>query len=123
MERQRPNRRFPSDVRFDSTLTTGRARLLKYFGNASIQPYAGGSIGVTRVNSTYDYPLGCPGGPNQPSCPTRDIRRITSTNGTFGGFVGVRIPTGVLFVRPEFEVSFAGEHMRIGANVGVGVLW
>jgi hypothetical protein len=47
-----------------------------------------------------------------------------STKGTLSGFAGVRIAAGnVLFVRPEFELSRAGEHMRIGGTVAIGASW
>jgi hypothetical protein len=29
----------------------------------------------------------------------------------------------VLFVRPEFELSRAGEYMRIGGTVAIGASW
>ena len=41
-EHQKAERSFSSDVRFDSTVTAARARILKYFGNGRTQPYAGG---------------------------------------------------------------------------------
>jgi hypothetical protein len=124
-ETQQANRRFSSDVRFDSTVTAARARLLKYFGGGRAQPYAGGGFGVTRIRSTYDYPSGCGLGPNnQFQCASRDITRGTSTAGTLSGFTGVRIAAGRrLFVRPEFEISSADEHLRIGGTVAVGATW
>jgi opacity protein-like surface antigen len=127
VEGQNAKRRFepPSDVRFDSTVTSGRARLLKYFGTGRAQPYAGGGFGVTRIKSTYDYAAGCGFGPNnQFQCTSRDVHHRESTAGTLSGMAGVRIAAGQhLFVRPEFEVSRAGEHMRIGGTVAIGGSW
>jgi opacity protein-like surface antigen len=127
IEGQNASRRFesPSDVRFDSTVMSGRARLLKYFGTARAQPYAGGGLGVTRIKSTYDYPAGCGFGPNnQFQCTSRDVHRRDQTAGTLTGIAGVRIAVGSkLFVRPEFEFSRAGEHMRMGGTVAVGGSW
>lgn len=124
-EAQRADRRFSSGVRFDSTVTAARARLLKYFRQGRTRPYAGGGLGVTRIRSTYDFPSGCGLGPNnQFACTGRDINRRTSTAGTFSGFTGVRIAAGGrLFIRPELEISRAGEHTRLGGTVAVGAAW
>jgi opacity protein-like surface antigen len=122
-EGQQARRRFSSDVRFDSTVTAVRARLLKYFGDA-LQPYVGAGFGATRIRSTYDYPSGCTLGPNnQFQCASRDIHRRTTASATISALTGVRIPAGRLFVRPEFEISRAGEHMRLGGTVAVGAAW
>ena len=119
---QRASRRFVSDVRFDSTLTAGRARLLKYFGRGEVQAYAGAGLGVSKVKSTFDYPPACtPANPTR--CASRDIHRSASTSGTLSGHVGVRFATGSMFVRPEFELSRAGEHIRMGGTVAIGARW
>jgi len=48
----------------------------------------------------------------------------TVNAGSVSGFAGLRIPAGTrLFVRPEFEISRAGEHVRIGGNVAIGLGW
>ncbi len=113
VEHQKAERSFSSGVRFDSTVTAARARILKYFGNGRTQPYAGGGFGVTRVESARTEPPGFGG-----------IFRSERTSGTLSGFAGVRIPAGTrLFVRPEFEISRGGEHTRIGGNVAIGVGW
>lgn len=123
-EIQNAERNFDSGVRFDSTVTAGRARIIKYFGSGRTQPYAGGGVGVTRVKSTREFPTGCALVNNVFTCTGRDVFRSESTNGTLSGFTGVRIAAGrALFVRPEFEVSKAGEHMRIGGTVAVGASW
>jgi hypothetical protein len=58
------------------------------------------------------------------TCTGRDVFQSASTSGTLSGFAGVRIPVGnVLFVRPEFEMSKAGEHTRLGGTVAVGASW
>ena len=123
-ETQKAKRNFDSDVRFDSTVTAARARILKYFGSGHTQPYAGGGLGVTRVTSTRDSPADCTLTNNVFRCTSRDIVRSESTSGTLAGFAGVRIAAGnVMFVRPEFELSRAGEHMRIGGTVAIGASW
>ncbi|HUP39477.1 MAG TPA: hypothetical protein VM115_05125 [Vicinamibacterales bacterium] len=123
-EVQNAERKFDSEVRFESTVRAARARVIKYFSNGRTQPYAGGGVGVTRVKSTREFPTGCGLANNVFTCTGRDIFRSESTNGTLSGFAGVRIAAGrVLFVRPEFEVSKAGEHMRIGGTVAVGASW
>jgi len=123
-ETQKAKRNFDSDVRFDSTVTAARARIIKYFGSGRTQPYAGGGLGVTRIESTRDSPAGCALVNNVFTCTSRDIFRSDSTAGTLSGFAGVRIPAGnVMFVRPEFELSKAGEHIRIGGAVAVGASW
>jgi len=112
-ETQKAKRDFDSGVQFDSTVTAARGRIIKYFGSGRTQPYAGGGLGVTRVKSMRESPI--LGG---------DIFRSESTKGTLSGFAGVRIAAGnVLFVRPEFELSRAGEHMRIGGTVAIGASW
>ena len=123
-EAQKAVRNFESDVRFDSTVAAGRARILKYFAGGRTQPYAGGGLGVTRVKSTRESPAGCVLVNNVFTCTGRDIFRSESTAGTLSGFAGVRIGAGsTMFVRPEFEVSRAGEHTRIGGTVAVGASW
>jgi hypothetical protein len=123
-ETQTAKRDFESDVRFDSTVTAGRARVLKYFGTGRSQPYAGGSLGMTRVRSTRGSPTGCALVNNVFTCTGRDVFRSQSTAGALSGFGGLRIAVGdVMFVRPEFELSKAGEHMRIGGIVAIGASW
>ena len=123
-ETQKATRTFDSDVRFDSTVTAARARFIKYFGQGRARRYAGGGLGATRVESTRDFPSGCQLVNNVFTCTSRDIFESTSTDGTFSGFAGVRIAAGSrMFVRPEFEWSSAGEHMRIGGTVAVGASW
>src|SRR5262245_2013395 len=46
VETQKSRRDFDSGVRFDSTTTGARARIIKYFGTGRTQPYAGGSLGL-----------------------------------------------------------------------------
>jgi opacity protein-like surface antigen len=123
-ESQKAKRNFDSDVRFDSTVTAVRARILKYFGGGGTQPYAGGGLGATRVTSTRDSPDDCSRTNNVFRCTSRNIVRSESKAGTLSGFAGVRIAAGhVMFVRPEFELSMAGEHMRIGGGVAIGASW
>lgn len=112
-EGQKAERNFSSGVRFDSTIISARARILRYFGQNRIQPYAGGGLGITQIKSTRTEPIGVGG-----------IFSSTSKAGTVSGFAGVRIPAGNrLFVRPEFEIARSGEHVRIGGNVSIGVGW
>jgi opacity protein-like surface antigen len=123
-ETQKAERNFDSGVRFDSTVAAARGRIMKYFGNGRTQPYAGAGLGVTRVTSMREFPADCALVNNVFTCARRDVFRSESTKGTLGGFAGVRIAAGnVLFVRPEFELSRAGEHMRIGGTVAVGASW
>jgi opacity protein-like surface antigen len=112
-ETQKAQRNFDSGVRFDSTIAAARGRIIKYFGRGRTQPYVGGGLGVTRVKSMRESPIA-----------GDDVFRSQSTNGTLSGFAGVRVAAGnVLFVRPEFELSRAGEHMRIGGTVAIGGSW
>ena len=112
VETQKATRDFDSGVQFDSTVTAGRGRIVKYFGSGRTQPYAGGSLGVTRVKSARSEPFG------------GSIFRRTTTSGTIGGFAGVRIPAGDrLFVRPELELTKAGEHIRMGGAIAIGASW
>lgn len=121
---QKARREFDSDVQFDSTVTGARARIIKYFGTGRIQPYAGGSLGVMRVETTREAPSGCSIVNNVFTCTGRDIFQSDSTDAAWGGFAGVRIPAGsVMFVRPEFEISKAGQYMRLGGLVAVGASW
>src|SRR5688572_29196224 len=123
-EIQKATRNFDSDVHFNSTVTAGRARVMKYFGDGQTQPYAGGGIGVTRIESTRDAPAGCALVNNVFMCTRRDVFQSASTSGTLSGFAGVRIPVGgVMFLRPEFAMSKAGEHIRLGGTVAVGASW
>jgi opacity protein-like surface antigen len=111
-EAHKATRDFDSGVSFDSTVTAVRTRIIKYFGAAPTQPYAGGGLGVTRVKSARTEPFG------------GNIFRRTSTSGTLSAFAGLRIAAGnTLFVRPEFEFLKAGEHIRMGGTVAVGASW
>jgi hypothetical protein len=111
-------------ARFDSTVTAARARVIKYFGNGRTQSYAGGALGATRVESTRNFPVGCGLVNNVFTCTGRDISRTDFTAGTLSGFTGLRIAAGnALFVRPEFEISKAGEHIRLGGTVAIGASW
>jgi opacity protein-like surface antigen len=112
-ETQKAERNFSSGVRFDSTVTAARARVLKYFGDGRVRPYAGGGIGISRIESTRTEPPGLGG-----------VFSSAKTSRMISGVAGVRIPAGNrLFVRPEFEVSRAGEHLRMAGNVSVGIGW
>jgi opacity protein-like surface antigen len=123
-ETQKATRNFDSDVHVNSTVTAGRARVTKYFGGGRTQPYAGGGLGVTRVESTRDSPAGCALVNNVFTCTRRDVFQSASTSGTLAGFAGVRIPAGhLMFVRPEFEISKAAEHIRLGGTIAVGASW
>ena len=123
-EIQKAKRRFESGVQVDSTVTAARARILKYFASGRTQPYAGGGLGVTQVKSTRESPAGCTLVNNVFTCAGRDAFRSSSTSGTLSGFAGLRIAAGaVVFVRPELELSKAGEHVRIGGTLAVGASW
>jgi hypothetical protein len=124
VETQKASRHFDSDVHFDSTVTGGRARIMKYFGAGPTQPYAGGGLGATRIESRRDSPAGCALVNNVFTCTRRDVSQSTSMSGTLSGFAGVSVPIGsVMFVRPEFEISKAGRHMRLGGIVAIGAAW
>jgi hypothetical protein len=113
VEAQKAERSFSSGVRFDSTLSSARGRVLKYFGSGRIQPYAGAGLGISRIATTRSEPVGFGG-----------VFSRTLKSGSVSGFAGLRIPAGHrLFVRPEFEIARAGEHLRIGGNVAIGVGW
>jgi opacity protein-like surface antigen len=113
VETQQTQRNFSSGVSFDSTFTAGRVRLLKYFGAGAAQPYAGGGLGIAHITSSRTEPPGFGG-----------VFSSSKSSGILSGFAGVRIPAGDrLFVRPEFEVSKFGEHLRMGGNVSLGVSW
>jgi len=112
VETQKAERNFDSGVVFDSTVTATRGRIIKYFGDGRTQPYVGGGLGVTRIKSARTEPFGS------------NVFRRTSTSGTVSGFGGLRIAAGNrLFLRPEFELSKAGEHIRIGGTVAIGTSW
>lgn len=124
VETQKARRSFDGNVRFDSTLTAARARLIKYFGSGRTQPYAGAGLGVTHIESTRESPTGCALVNNLFTCTGRDVFRSESTDGTLSGFAGLRIRAGrALFVRPEFEFAKAGEHIRMGGTVAIGASW
>jgi len=121
---QTARRDFDSNVRFDSTVTAARARLIKYFASGRTQPYAGGALGITRIESTRESPTGCALVNNVFTCTGRDVFHFESTAGTLTGFAGLRIRAGrVLFVRPEFEFAKAGDHLRLGGTVALGASW
>jgi opacity protein-like surface antigen len=113
VETQQAKRDFSSGVSFDSRFTAARVRLLKYFGTGAAQPYAGGGLGVAHITSSRSEPPGFGG-----------VFSSSETSGMLSGFGGVRIPAGDRwFVRPEFEVSKFGEHLRMGGNVSIGMSW
>ena len=50
--------------------------------------------------------------------------QISSTSGVLSGVAGIRVPLGPhLFVRPEVEMAFAGEHLRLSGAAAVGWSW
>jgi len=111
VERHSNDRHFSSGVAFDSTVVSGVGRVVKYVGRSGTQPYFGGGAGVTRVRTISQFP-GLPRGDR------------TTTSRTLSGFAGIRFETGRgVFVRPEFEVSQAGEHVRIGGALTAGIGW
>jgi hypothetical protein len=111
VERHVNDRNFSSGVSFHSHAVSTMARVVKYVGRSQAQPYFGGAVGVTRINTVSEFP-GFP----------RSDR--TTTSRTLGGFAGIRFAAGRrAFVRPEFEMSQAGEHLRIAGSVAVGVGW
>ena len=112
-EGQKAERNFTSGVRFDSNLTSARGRVLKYFGTGRTQFYTGGGLGISKIATTRTEPAGFGG-----------VFSRTVNAGSVSGFVGLRIPVGTrVFVRPEFEISRAGEHLRMGGNVAIGLGW
>ena len=125
-ETQKAKRNFDSDVRFDSTVTAARGphhQVLR--ATDSTQPYAGGGLGVTtrEVDARLTHRVhAC-----QQRLHLHEPRHLSERHpqrARSADFAGVRIAAGnVLFVRPEFELSRAGEHMRIGGTVAVGASW
>jgi opacity protein-like surface antigen len=111
VERHTNDRQFSSGVTFNSTVVSAVGRIVKYVGHSRIQPYFGGGAGMTRVRTMSQFP-GFP----------RNDR--TTTSRTLSGFAGIRFDAGRrVFVRPEFEVSQTGEHLRIGGSVAAGLGW
>ena len=111
VERHTNARNFSSGVAFNSTVVVAVGRIVKYVGSSHIQPYFGGGAGVTRVRTMSQFP-GFP----------RNDR--TTTSRTLSGFAGIRFDTRRrVFLRPEFEVSQAGEHLRIGGSLAAGFGW
>ena len=111
VERHTNARHFSSGVAFDSTAVGAVGRIVKYVGLSRTQPYFGGGVGVARIRTTSQFP-GFPGTDR------------TTTSRTLSGFTGVRFDTGRrVFVRPEFEVLQAGEHLRFGGSVTAGFGW
>lgn len=123
-ETQKAERSYDSGVRFVSTITAARARVVKYFGDGRTQPYAGASLGAIRIGSTRESPVGCALINNIFTCTGREIFKSDSTSGTLGAFAGIRIAAGrAMFLRPEFEFSKGGEHVRMGGTIAVGASW
>jgi len=111
VERHTNDRNFSSGVAFNSTVVGAAGRIAKYVGSSRTQPYFGGSAGITRVKTISQFP----------GFPTNER---STTSRTLGGFAGIRFAVGQrVFVRPEFEVSQAGEHLRIGGSVAAGFGW
>lgn len=111
VERHTNDRHFSSGVTFNSTVAGTVGRIIKYVGTSRMQPYFGGGAGITRVRTMSQFP-GFP----------RNDR--TTASRTLSGFAGMRFDTGRrVFVRPEFELSQAGEHLRIGGSLAAGLGW
>jgi hypothetical protein len=110
VERHVTDRQFSSGVSFRSTVVGATARVVKYVGTSRAQPYAGGGVGIARIETLSEFP----------GLPTNERK---TTSGTVGGFTGVRIAAGRGFVRPEVELLRAGEHLRIAGSVMAGVAW
>jgi outer membrane protein with beta-barrel domain len=108
VERHTNKRHFTSGVSFDSNAVSGVGRAMKYFGTSTARPYVGGSFGITRIKTHSEFP----------GFASNDRE---TTSATVGGFAGVRFQVGsAAFVRPEIELSRAGEHLRIAGSLAVG---
>jgi outer membrane protein with beta-barrel domain len=111
VERHSNDRNFSSGVVFKSTAAGVVGRVVKYIGPSHTRPYFGGGAGVARIRTMSRFP-GFP----------RNDR--TTTSRTLAGFAGIRFDAGRhLFLRPEFELSHAGEHLRIGGSLAAGFGW
>ena len=111
VERHTNDRQFTSGVTFNSTVVGAVGRIIKYVSASRMQPYFGGGAGITRVRTMSQFP----------GFPSNDR---TTTSRTLGGFAGIRFAARRrVFLRPEFELSQAGEHLRIGGSVAAGVGW
>ena len=124
-ERHENHRHFDSGVKFDSAAIGIVGRLAKYFGTSRARPYAGGGLGVTRIKTMSEFPDQCGlANNNQFQCLGTRTGGRTTTSPTVSGFAGLRIAVArSAFVRPEFEVSRLGEHLRIGGAVAAGLRW
>ena len=111
VERHVTDRQFSSGVSFHSTVVGGTARVVKYVGTSRAQPYAGGGVGIARIETLSEFP----------GFPSNERK---TTSGTISGFTGVRIGAGRRgFLRPEVDMSRAGEHLRIAGSMVAGLAW
>ena len=111
VERHVTDRHFSSGVSFHSTVMAATARVMKYVVTSRAQPYAGGGVGIARIETLNEFP----------GFPSNERK---TTSGTISGFAGVRIAAGrAVFLRPEVELLRAGEHLRIAASVIAGLAW
>jgi hypothetical protein len=89
-------------------LRAGLVKLWDDEGNLGIGPSIGAGAGIKLPHN-----LGIEG-----------LVDRTTTSRTLSGFVGIRFAARRrVFLRPEFELSQAGEHLRIGGSVAAGVGW
>ena len=102
-EKQKVRRTFDSGVQLTRPITAARGPHHEALRQRRTQPYAGGGLGVTRVQSIRKSPSGCALGNNIFTCSGSDVFRATPRQ------VAQRIRRGahrgrqVLFVRPELR--------------------
>ena len=118
-ETQKRTRDFDSGVRFDSTVTAARARLIRYFGSGRTQPYAGARLwrDAHRVDARVTFRLRA----GQQRVYLHGQRHLSKR--VDGGHMerlrrsGQSAQAARRSRAPEFEFSMAGEHIRMGGVV------
>jgi hypothetical protein len=125
VDRREHDRRFTSGVRFAANGWAANGRVMYYFSDRAVQPYAGGSVGALRVARSSELPDDCGiNGAGQFRCLAVQRGQRTDSVRSLAGFAGVRIAVNEhLFLRPEVEVATAGEFMSIGGRMAVGWGW
>ena len=114
---------FDSGVVFRADASRVTGRLLYFFGQHRVQPYAGGAVGVMHVDRFSSFPDDCRFVDRQFICAGTREFESSDRSRVLSAIAGVRFQSGRWFVRPEFEMGRSGNDLTIAGSVAVGMGW
>jgi hypothetical protein len=125
IDRRDHDRRFSSGVRFTARGSRVTGRLAYYGRGPRVRWYAGGALGTMEIERRSEFPDECGfDAAGMYRCAGTLVFERTVRERVLAGMTGVRIALNErMFLRPEFELSVAGEFVTMGGAVSVGWGW